>query len=843
MKKFAQETRAAGTRRRLLIVDSRRDVLSRMADELRMDFQTVSALDGEMALEILDRDREFDAVILRCRLYETSGFDVLLRLKSLRLAVPVIAVGEEQDELKALSMGASDFLAEPVQPRLLGLRLRNQLALLPREDGCDELTGLYGRQQFLTELQRLLQTDRERRYTLIYTNIPRFRVLNEQFGQRAGDQILCALGHELRDWFSDGIVGRPGEDHFVICCPEERAVPEELNRRGAAVMRRLHIHRTLRIHCGLYAVEDPDLPPQQICDRAEMALRTLGDQSAGGFARYDDDLRRELLEEQELTDEMGEALASGQFHIYLQPIYSLSTEKPVSAEALVRWIHPKKGLISPARFIPIFERNGFITRLDAYVWETTFRYLAHFRELGYPDFPISANMSRVDIYNPGLCGELTALARKYGVDPSLFRIEVTESAYMEDPSQLLDALNQLNAAGFPILMDDFGSGYSSLNMLMNIPVSTLKIDMGFVRGLGTSERTGSVVNSVIRMAKWLEMTVVTEGVETREQLDYLRSIGCDRVQGYYYSKPLPIEEFNGLIANFRKDDIAEPPHFFDRIDVSTTWNALLDRDRALCGALGAAAICEESGDLMELICVNEAYYRLMETTPDHFFRDTKNALAWMHEADRPLLREAMARARSGEGRQEVAVRRYLHSGELKHLLMSIGYVGRKDNCFMYVLSIRDMAAISGLKALTETAGEEIPASCPMPAGSSGLPKVLVVEDNQVNRLLLKKILSDRYEVLEAANGKEALATLSCNLDAAAILLDLIMPIMDGYEFLRRRQQDEELMKIPVLVLTQSEGRGSEIKALELGAGDFVRKPYEPAKVRYRLSDLIAERKN
>lgn len=827
---------------KLLIVDTLEERRTRIGNAFRGEFDIVAAMDGEAAMEVLEQHHSFAAVLLRCRLEAASGFDVLLRLNTLHLldTVPVIAIGEPEDEMKALSMGATDFVREPADLPLLRYRLNNLLFLLHNERDYDALTGLYKRRKFMKEAARLLQSNPGEHYSLIYTNIERFRVLNDLYGQNMGDRLLCGMGSKLAERWPSGVVGRISGDHFAVCCPSSQVRPEELQKISSLLTRQFNLCCSLRLLYGIYEIENSEMPVQQMCDRAQMALGTLSGKSAGQYAYYDEKLRRELLAEQEITDEMEGALAGGQFQVYLQPIYSLSTGAPVSAEALVRWIHPQKGVIPPGKFIPLFERNGFISRLDTYVWETAVRDLAELKRLGFAEFPITANMSRMDFYDTSLCDKLIEMTKKYGVDPSMFRIEITESAYMDNSAQLLDAIKKFNAAGFSVLMDDFGSGYSSLSMLMDIPVSTLKIDMGFVRDVGLSERSNSLINSIIRMAKWLEMTVVAEGVETRGQLDYLRSIGCDRVQGYYYSKPLPFEHFKGLISNFEHGRIAEEEHTFDKIDACGVWKTITNYDHTIANILAALAMYESFGDILEVVSVNDEYYRIMETTPDDLFRNTKNAIDWVCEEDRVAFLGAVECARMTERRQDLVIGRYIGSC-VRKLFFSIAYLGQKDNHYLFIASIRDLTpeTVRTLKEHLPADGEAaMPAFCPLRSGEARRNKILIADDNQVNRMMLKKMLADEYEVLEAANGKEALLTLRCNPDTSAILLDLIMPIMDGYAFLQDRAREEPLRTIPVLVLSQSEARGSERRTLELGANDFIRKPYEPSKLRKHLSDLI-----
>ncbi len=261
------------------------------------------------------------------------------------------------------------------------------------------------------------------------------------------------------------------------------------------------------------------------------------------YAFYDDRFMENLRAEQVIIDNMKLALTDRQFIVYYQPKYDLSIEKPAGAEALVRWIHPELGFMPPNDFIPLFERNGFITDLDIYVWDTACKDMSDWIKAGHQPIPISVNVSRADIYNPNLTTILLDLIQKYDLDPQYLHLEITETAYTENSTQLIHVVNQLKSLGFIIEMDDFGSGYSSLNMLAEISIDILKLDRGFIQNEMTNEKSKGILNFVVGLAKWLKLPIVAEGVETKEQIQSLKVLGCEYVQGYYYAKPMPKEDF------------------------------------------------------------------------------------------------------------------------------------------------------------------------------------------------------------------------------------------------------------------------------------------------------------
>ena len=392
-----------------------------------------------------------------------------------------------------------------------------------------------------------------------------------------------------------------------------------------AGLKRQKIDYQIQLSYGIYPINDIDTPVNHMCDRAVMAMRTVKGNTVHRYAFYDDKLRQAMLEEDAVLAEMNSALEQGQFVPYLQPIFSIDSDQPVSVEMLVRWNHPEKGFIPPNQFIPLFERNGFITKLDFYIWEKACELLSRWKADNYL-LPISVNISRIDLYSTRLCEHLLALVNKYGVEPSMLRLEITESAYCKDPEELVAAINRLRSMGFVILMDDFGSGYSSLNVLMDMPVDMLKLDMRFLSRLSTNPRAASILTSVVCMAKWLKMPIVAEGVETPEQLAFLRSIGCDHVQGYLLAKPSDLDVYT---HRFVKRDSAQEPRLPvkapDTADLSSMWGASAEADAIFNGMISGMGIFELCGDVLEIRRVNDGYYELFGYTPKDVFDSARNA--------------------------------------------------------------------------------------------------------------------------------------------------------------------------------------------------------------------------
>ncbi|MDY5882784.1 MAG: EAL domain-containing protein [Roseburia sp.] len=425
-------------------------------------------------------------------------------------------------------------------------RLQNSMEELRYRAERDNLTGVYNRETFYRKTEQMLRENPKETFVIGQWNIDRFKVVNELMGSSAADHILRKFAQKMDEKLKGhGTFGRLEADHFVTCTTKrfiEQGI-EYIEQMLAGVINWERIHYPIRMHVGFYLVEDKTTPVELMCDRADMALQTIKNNYLKRWCYYNDSLKREILDEEEYVVEMETALLEHQFVVYYQPIYDARTRKPVSAEALVRWQHPQKGMIPPDVFVPLFEKNGFITKLDMFVWEEACKFLAERKEQGKEPIPISVNLSRINFYNPNLAAEICALTRRYQVSPEYLRLEITESAYKDNPEEMLSTMKTLQEDGFKVLMDDFGSGYSSLNMLKMVPVDILKIDMKFIDDLENSERACNILYNIIQMTKGLKMGVIAEGIETQNQCELLFGMGCTYIQGFYFSKPLCKEDF------------------------------------------------------------------------------------------------------------------------------------------------------------------------------------------------------------------------------------------------------------------------------------------------------------
>lgn len=415
----------------------------------------------------------------------------------------------------------------------------------------DALTGIYNRETFYAKAQKLIQLNPDVDFAILRMDIERFKVINDLFGEKVGDRLLKYIANIYSNVNLPLCVsGRLHSDNFVVLFQYTEETCRHFIESLKIMASSFSLDYRVVLNFGLYRIkdEDRDKPVSVMSDRAGLALKKAKGNYLVLYGEYDDDMRQDLVTEQGIVNEMGKALQQREFVLYLQPKYEISHETIIGAEVLVRWQNSQRGFISPGEFIPIFEHNGFIFNLDQYVWEESCRLLRKWLDEGKSPLPVSVNVSRVSMCSENLVGIFKNLIKKYNLPKHLLQLEITESAYIDNPEYIIEVTKALQKEGFVILMDDFGSGYSSLNMLKNLPVDVLKIDLKFLDSVDSSGRGGNILNSVVRMAQWLDIPVIAEGVETRNQVEFLRSIGCNWVQGFYYSKPVPVNEYEDRVV-------------------------------------------------------------------------------------------------------------------------------------------------------------------------------------------------------------------------------------------------------------------------------------------------------
>ena len=497
-------------------------------------------------------------VLLDLIMPEIDGFTVLTQVRNTEelKQIPVIVLTSEKDaELKALQMGAADFITKPFDRHEV---IRTRVArIIELSDGRrlisaaehDPLTMLYSRNFFKEYAYRIHKYHPDWRMDAVVMNIEQFHSVNELNGREFGDDVLRIIGNEIRAFLAEteGIASRIEGDRFDIFCKHQedyQAVLDRFQAKVDSISNNVSISLRMGVKPWAEGIE-----PVALFDYANAACSMMRGNYISHLMIYDEKmLMRELLN-QRLLNDLRQAVEERQFTVYYQPKYNIQCDPPElsSAEALIRWKHPELGMISPGDFIPLFEGNGRISVVDNFVWAEAARQIAAWREKFGIVIPVSVNLSRADVFDPLLDDKLSRVIEENDLDRKSMKLEVTESAYTDNAKQLLETINRLRDSGFEIEMDDFGSGYSSLNMISAMPIDVLKMDRGFIKDIEHNTKNFRLVEIVVDIAKYLKVPVVAEGVETETLLKMLRDAECDLVQGFYFSRPLPPEDFEKLI--------------------------------------------------------------------------------------------------------------------------------------------------------------------------------------------------------------------------------------------------------------------------------------------------------
>lgn len=497
------------------------------------------------------------------------------------------------------------------------------------------LTGLYYNHAFFKEADKFIKNLKDDTYSMVAIDIEHFRLFNKIYGREAGDELIVYIADCLKSMAQErkGIAGYLGADNFCLLMPDDFELMRRLEWEITRGIRKWSDTVGYLPALGVYVIDDTSVPVMQMYDRATMVLA----QAVGDYTKrikyYDSSMEEKIEEEINLLSDIQRALREDEFTFYAQPQYDIAEGKIVGAEALVRWNHSEKGLIPPSVFIPVLEKNGLIADLDRYVWRKVCMWLRDWIDRGYSPVPISINVSRLDIFSMDVPAYLLKLIMEYGLTTRLLKVEITESAYTESGDKIIRAVKDLRAAGFLVMMDDFGSGYSSLNMLKEVSVDVLKLDMRFLDMKEHEREKGiSIIETIVNMAHVMGVPIVAEGVENEKQEYILKELGCRYTQGYYYYRPLPIPQLEELLADehilnldgiWRKQ--IEPLHVREFLDDN------LFNDTMINNVLGAIAFYELHENGISITRVNDQYYKLVGI-PENAKLDDKK-MFWNHVRD------------------------------------------------------------------------------------------------------------------------------------------------------------------------------------------------------------------
>lgn len=566
-----------------------------------------------------------------------------------------------------------------------------------KEKWIDPLTGIYNLEGFYRATEELFAKNPDKEYIIAYWNVQRFKVINELFGRSVGDAILRNMADKIRTAYKgvEGTYGRMESDNFVACFPSDLLEGSRKFVHSGEILYTYEGTEYRFAACyGLYVVTDKSIDIASMVERSRIAMDTVNANYMKSFAYYNESMRENIVREQMLMSDCSTAIRENQFEVYYQPVCNASDGTIISAEALVRWRHPKRGLVAPDVFIPLFERNGYIHILDSYIWDRVCAMLKRRLDEGREVVPISTNISQMDFYNKNLCENLIETVEKYGLNPQLLRLEVTESAYSDDPDRVREIVQKLQDYGFTIMMDDFGSGYSSFNTLKDLPVDILKIDMKFMDDLEKGGKSAIILESIVRMTKWMSLRAVAEGVETEDELNFLKSIECNYIQGYYFYRPMPEKEFEELLNNpdlvdIKSAVVAGP----GESAFSILYSESLKSEGVFQDMLGGLSIYELVDNKMEIIRVNKGYYEMMKADSVGMAAEERLIEKYMEEEDYRELLEKCAEAERTGDTVHLQIKRKRYDGEVIWLDTKIRFLGNRGKRKMYYFHLMDITKI------------------------------------------------------------------------------------------------------------------------------------------------------
>ena len=530
---------------------------------LEEEYDVRYASDGAETLKILREEKDrISLLLLDLMMPEVDGIEVLRTMKSdpaLRNIPVIVLTGDQEAEVECLHLGAMDFIPKPYPgAEIIKARVSKCIELSETRDLIqsterDTLTKLFNIDYFVRYVERFDRYFAEMPMDAIVININHFQTINERFGKQYGDDVLRRLADKIRATAREtgGVCCRQGADVFLLYCPHREEYDSLLESLSIGIGGESSGADHIRLRMGVYANADRQLDPERRFDRANKAADSVRGSRVQSVGFYDAAIHEAQIHRERLLEDFHSCLENNCFRVYLQPKFNIRREEPylASAEALVRWVHPELGMISPAEFIPLLEESGLVLELDRFVWKHAAAYIRFWKDRFGVSVPVSVNVSRVDMLATNLKEIFRQILDEYRLEPSDLMLEITESAYTGSSDPVIETALALREMGFMIEMDDFGTGYSSLGMLNRLPIDALKLDMSFVRTAFAGEKRDTrIIQLILDIAKILGVPVIAEGVETEEQLLALKDLGCDLAQGYFFSRPVPGDEFDSFIT-------------------------------------------------------------------------------------------------------------------------------------------------------------------------------------------------------------------------------------------------------------------------------------------------------
>lgn len=561
----------------------------------------------------------------------------------------------------------------------------------------NNLSDYYYNHSFMERLRKRLPEILPNTYCIVAIDIEHFRLFNKLYGRSSGDEVIryiyTCLKQSALEY--DGIDAYLGGDNFVAFLPDDDEVLNNIRQKIIKKFSEWNNTSAFFPLFGVYTIKDTSVLPELMYDHAMLALSHAEEDYKWHICRYTMEMESCLEEEVYLLAAIEEGLEKGEFTFFAQPQCNIATRQIVGAEALVRWQKPDGEVLLPGGFIPVLEKNKMIDQLDRYVWEKVCQWLKGWIDQGYSPVPISINVSRIDIYAMDVPKYIFSLLEKYQIPEHLIKIEITESAYTENNNRISHAVNTFRNRGLVVMMDDFGCGYSSLNMLKNIPVDVLKLDMRFLQFKEEErQKSANILESIVNMAGLLHLPIVVEGVENESQEKFVQKLGCRYIQGFYYYKPLPIKKFEELLRDKRQIDTqglvykqVEPMHIREFIDTNFVSDSMLNN------VLGPVVFFEVLGGDIKITRVNEQYFRMLGE--QHFEEDIqKEFLKRIPEEERCVFHRMIEKAFENPVLGADGMIHLLCEGEQKmSVYTKVFYLREREGYRQYYCSLLDISRV------------------------------------------------------------------------------------------------------------------------------------------------------
>ena len=563
----------------------------------------------------------------------------------------------------------------------------------------DYLTQIYNRGYFYKKCQLFLSKTNSK-YFIVAFDIAKFKLINEYYGSDEADNILRDVSNRLIDFYTLDTIkvfGRIESDKFSWIMPNNKDKLLKVYDSIASISDKYE--HSILFKMGVYEIEDNNMPIEQAYSRANLAGKSIKGDFDKHIQYFDSKMVSNLQNEQFVLNNIDRSLENEHILVYFQPKYDLQANQICGSEALVRWKDPDKGMISPGAFIPALENNGLVTKLDKYMWDRTARHLAEWCNKGLNPYPVSINISKVDLLEPDLPEFIEAIVRKYQIPHSLLQLEITESAYVDGSVDVTSILEAFKNKGFTILMDDFGSGYSSLNTLRQFPIDIIKIDLKFLTGFNDpkeGEKGRTIIESIVSMAKRLKLGIVVEGTETIEQVNFCKSIGCEVAQGYYFSRPIPADEYIALIKENRQ--LSKDSMFNSRTTDELIWTKNTITQDFFNNVNGALGIFLLRRDELQPVKINENYFEMIEMQRKEFYACTRNLFESIYPQDLDNLMNTLMLAKTKNHPQQIVYRRINSNGNIKWIKATITYMQNEDPITsLFFTSLDDVTELKNMQ--------------------------------------------------------------------------------------------------------------------------------------------------